>query len=541
MYLDFYGFREKPFNLTPNTRFVFMSKTHREAFARLVYGINNHAGFIALTGEVGSGKTTMLRALLSHMDADHYRTALIFNPNISPSDLLQNINREFGIPSSPPGSANLLDALNSFLLQQNADGRTVVLVIDEAQKLEISVLEQIRLISNFETDSEKLIQIVLAGQPELGEMLKRKELRQLSQRITIRYHLQPMDLEDTREYINHRLEVAGAGDGVGFSGMAVKSIYRYSRGLPRLINAACDRALLAGYSKGASKITYRIGRGAITEIKKDTQSSKGRFALFPAFVIILLIVVAAGFYMRGQKLLYHSVGEFPDAKHEGKVPAGQSPFTFSSDPILRPVPAQKSPAPELPSRSVSRDDLPRGTAGLSRTADPQLLEAKGISGGAEPSRGLQENPKEAKPETGAVRSGLPQINEQRALEPAPPKVRSGISSLKNEKSARFLEKIIITKKETSTGVTILCDGQVGLFTSFYIRQPSRWVLDLMGIQIDRSLTRTREVGTPQIRALRIGKHGEKTRIVFDMVEENFPKPQAMRMGRSIRIIFGQNP
>ena len=177
MYLEFYGFQEKPFSLTPDPRFVFLSKQHREAFAHILYGINNRVGFIALTGEVGSGKTTVLRTLLNQLDVDHYRTALIFNPCLSPPELLQSINREFGIPASDSHCVNILDALNRFLLQQNAEGRTVVLVIDEAQKLKPSVLEQVRLISNLETDTEKLIQIVLAGQPELVQILESESAR----------------------------------------------------------------------------------------------------------------------------------------------------------------------------------------------------------------------------------------------------------------------------------------------------------------------------------------------------------------------------
>ena len=258
MYLNFYGFREKPFSLTPDPRFVFLSKNHKEAFAHLLYGINHRAGFIALTGEVGSGKTTVLRALLSQLDADHHRTALIFNPCLSPEVLLQNINREFGISANTSNHSSFLDSLNVFLLQQNAEGRTVVLVIDEAQNLEAPVLEQIRLISNLETDREKLIQIVLSGQPEFVQILKRNEMRQLSQRITVRYHLQPMDFQDTVHYINHRLDVAGGKGGVIFPRRALRRIYRYSRGLPRLINAACDRALLAGYARDTARIDSRI-------------------------------------------------------------------------------------------------------------------------------------------------------------------------------------------------------------------------------------------------------------------------------------------
>ncbi len=300
MYLDFYGFREKPFNLTPDPRFVFLSKNHKEAFAHLLYGINNRAGFIALTGEVGTGKTTVLRALLSQLDADHHRTALIFSPCLSPPELLQNVNREFGIPTYPSNTSSLLDDLNQFLLRQNAEARTVVLVIDEAQNLEEPVLEQIRLISNLETDREKLIQIVLSGQPEFAQILKRKEMRQLSQRITVRYHLQPMDFQDTVDYINHRLEVAGGRGGLIFSRGALKRIYRYSQGLPRLINVACDRALLAGYTRDTARISSGIVAAGIKDLKGNAAShtQKRRLILIP-MLVVLAALIAAGIYFTG--------------------------------------------------------------------------------------------------------------------------------------------------------------------------------------------------------------------------------------------------
>lgn len=299
MYLNFYGFREKPFNLTPDPRFVFLSKTHKEAFAHLLYGINHRAGFIALTGEVGSGKTTVLRALLSQLNTDHHRTALIFNPCLSPEVLLQNINREFGIPTNTSNNSSFLDSLNVFLLQQNGEGRTVVLVIDEAQNLEPPVLEQIRLISNLETDREKLIQIVLSGQPEFVQMLKRNEMRQLSQRINVRYHLQAMDFQDTVHYINHRLDVAGGRSGVIFSRSAMKRIYKYSRGLPRLVNAACDRALLVGYTRDTARIDSRIAAAGIKDMRRDTASysRKRRLILIPTFGL-LAVLFAAGIYFK---------------------------------------------------------------------------------------------------------------------------------------------------------------------------------------------------------------------------------------------------
>ena len=292
MYLDFHGFREKPFNLTPDPRFVFLSKNHREAFAHLLYGIDNRVGFIVLTGEVGSGKTTVLRALLSQLDPGHYSTALIFNPCLSPPELLEKICREFGIPVPTSNHGGPLDALNLFLLQQNAEGRTVVLVIDEAQALEASVLEQIRLISNLETDREKLVQIVLSGQPEFMRILERDAMRQLNQRIAVRYHLQPMDFQDTVDYIHHRLNVAGGGK-VLFSRGALSRIYRYSRGLPRRINTACDRALLVGYTKDTAQLSRRIAAAGIRDLRSNAPSyaRKRRLILIPTFAVVAALVV----------------------------------------------------------------------------------------------------------------------------------------------------------------------------------------------------------------------------------------------------------
>ena len=346
MYLDFHGFREKPFNLTPDPRFVFLSKNHKEAFAHLLYGINNRAGFILLTGEVGSGKTTVLRALLGQLDPDHYRTALIFNPCLSPGELLQNINREFGIPANTSNSSSFLDNLNQFLLQQNAEGRTVVLVIDEAQDLEAPVLEQIRLISNLETDREKLIQIVLSGQPELLKILKRNEMRQLSQRITVRYHLKPMDFEDTVHYINHRLEVAGGRGAVIFSNSALKRIYRYSGGLPRLINAACDRALLTGYTRDTSRISLRIAAAGIKDIRRSAASTmrKRRLILIPTFAVLAALFAAGIYFLRQDFIDRFKTSQRIEATEQiGKTP----PIT--GEELSRAMVAELGKIPELES------------------------------------------------------------------------------------------------------------------------------------------------------------------------------------------------
>lgn len=292
MYCEFYGFREKPFTITPNPRFIFLSKNHREAFAHLLYGIDNHGGFIELTGEVGTGKTTVLRTLFEQLDERGHRTALIFNPCLSALELMRSINREFGIPCDGLGISDLLDTLNRFLLSENTAGRTVVLVIDEAQNLEPHVLEQVRLISNLETKTDKLIQIVLAGQPELGRLLNSSALRQVSQRITVSYHLTPMDFEDTKAYIEHRLEIAGDWRAASFTPQALKKVFRYSGGVPRLINILCDRALLFGYVEESREISARMVTAAIAEIRRDERS--GRLFTREMVLVILAIVTVIG-------------------------------------------------------------------------------------------------------------------------------------------------------------------------------------------------------------------------------------------------------
>ncbi len=306
MYCEYYDFSEKPFTVTPNPSFIFLSRNHREAFAHLLYGIDNHAGFIELTGEVGTGKTTVLRTLLGQLDENNYRNALIFNPCLSATELLRGINREFGIPSEGLSNAALLQELNRFLVEEKSAGRTVTLVIDEAQNLEPSVLEQIRLISNLETDTDKLIQIVLAGQPELASLLERPELRQLSQRITVRYHLPPMDFNDTRAYIMHRLNVAGCGLSVQFSPVALKRIFSYSGGVPRLINIVCDRSLLVGYGEGQRKITRRLVNTAISEIRRERNRRKpGLWKSLVAAALAAVLLTCLVYF------IYQKPGEWP--------------------------------------------------------------------------------------------------------------------------------------------------------------------------------------------------------------------------------------
>ena len=266
MYTVFYGFGEKPFNITPDPKFVFLSDQHREALAHLLYGIRERGGFIEITGEIGTGKTTLCRTLLGQLDHDT-RVALIFNPDLTAIELLQSINEDLGIPIEGVSKKALVSALNAHLLRQREEKKNIVLIIDEAQDLQPSVLEQIRLLSNLETETEKLIQIVLMGQPELRKVMARPELKQLDQRITVRYHLGPLDRKETIQYITHRLDVAGGSNKVRFTPGALQTIHRRTGGVPRLINVLCDRCLLAGFSAGKKTISRAVVNKAMREIK----------------------------------------------------------------------------------------------------------------------------------------------------------------------------------------------------------------------------------------------------------------------------------
>ncbi len=267
MYEDFYGLAEPPFNITPDPRYLFFSRRHREAYEHMMFGITQRRGFIQLTGEVGAGKSTLCRLLLERLDPEQYATALILNPVMTGIQLVRSILRELGLNDRGNDRVRLVERLNSFLLDQAAAGRDVVLFIDEAQDMPEELLEQVRLLSNLETDDRKLLQIVLIGQPELRSKLERPELRQLRQRITVRYHLGPLDRRETEAYILHRLEVAGANGRPTFSPWAYRAIHRYSRGVPRLINAVCDGTLLAGWVDGLDHLGWRQVRRAVRQLE----------------------------------------------------------------------------------------------------------------------------------------------------------------------------------------------------------------------------------------------------------------------------------
>lgn len=266
MYLEFYGLKEPPFDITPNPRFLFYSAKHREAFNHLLFGIRERKGFVQLTGEVGAGKTTICRAILEHLGSN-FSTALILNPVLDADQLMKAIAMEFGLSVKGLDRLETVAALNQHLFEQVEQGKDTVLIIDEAQDLTNELLEQVRLLSNLETDSQKLLTIVLMGQPELRKRLNDNRLRQLRQRITVRYHLQPLSKIEIGQYIQHRLEISGAKGTPYFTSPALWRIYLYSRGIPRLVNAVCDKCLLAGYVEQTEKIGYRTVGLAIRELE----------------------------------------------------------------------------------------------------------------------------------------------------------------------------------------------------------------------------------------------------------------------------------
>ena len=289
MYEAFYGFQDNPFRLTPDPRYLFLSANHQEALGHLLFGVNEGNGVVVLTGEIGAGKTTLLRTLVSELDASA-TLAYLFNPALSDVELLQAINADLGLPADSTSKRELTDELNRFLLAQQAAGRRVVVIIDEAQNLAASVLEQLRLLSNLETEQEKLLHIILAGQPELREILARPELAQLDQRVTLRWHLEPLGVKDTAAYVRHRLSVAADGrEAALFSPAALRQVYRFSRGIPRLINILCHRALLVGYTQEESHIQSQTIRQAIRELRRHTIRSP-RFRWSPATAAIALAV-----------------------------------------------------------------------------------------------------------------------------------------------------------------------------------------------------------------------------------------------------------
>ena len=350
MYENFFGFKEKPFKLVPNPDYLFLSKSHEEALAHLNYAMSQGDGFVEITGEVGTGKTTLCRCFLENLDDDAI-AAYIFNPRLGPRQLIKTINDELGIKYKTDNTKDLIDNLNRFLMLQKTRRKKVILLIDEAQNLNKNVLEQLRLLSNLETNKEKLMQIILVGQPELSDMLDSYELRQLGQRITLRYHLSPLSPKECIDYIQYRLSKASQKSGLIFDRSAYRPIYKYSRGIPRVINITCDRVLLTAFGLNKRKISGSIAKDSIKELK--SRGAPTKFALLDWKKVItisgaaLLILAAAIF----SQPLRQSIQSWFDS-----APTRQSK-TIASDG------SAMNPTRDSESKVVAKDNSPAATGG----------------------------------------------------------------------------------------------------------------------------------------------------------------------------------
>jgi len=359
MYKNFFGFNERPFKLVPNPAYLFLSRSHEEALAHLTYAVIQGEGFMEITGEVGTGKTTLCRAFLEHLD-DDTKTAYIFNPNLNSLELLKAINDEFGIPSDADSAKDLIDTLNAFLIEQKTRGKHTVLLIDEAQNLTNEVLELLRLLSNLETAKHKLLYIILVGQPELKEKLDSHELRQLRQRISLSCRLIPLGFNDVRNYIQHRVNVASEKPEIRFSEGAYRSIYNYSKGIPRLINIVCDRALLTAFGLDQKEITQKIVRASIKELTDSNDINKNSFKkqkkaiLFfsiLSLILFLMIYFRPGLF-RGNTILNSPETKRLDTLHSNNAKETAPPVsTFD---VKQPVPAVTA--------TVKKEPIPAATA-----------------------------------------------------------------------------------------------------------------------------------------------------------------------------------
>lgn len=332
MYEKYFGLKEKPFRITPDPRFLYLSEKHGEALDHLIYGIRQGEGFMVITGDVGTGKTTVVRSLLEQLDGQQIKTAVVLNPLLDLEELLKTVLEDFGL--SPRGNhrKELIDQLNSFLLSLNREGKQAVVIIDEAQNLTPQLLEELRSLSNLETDQEKLLQIVLVGQLELWKQLNRPELRQLQQRISVRYRIGPLSFQETKAYIAHRLQVAGAGEAIIFSGRALRRIYRLSGGIPRLINLICDRTLLVLF-------TEQKKEAGPAQVRKALESLRGGHKVLFFFgnrewrlwtvgsLALVLLLVGAGYFLGFPSQKFSAV-EATVVPLEGSVAKDPSPQVF---------------------------------------------------------------------------------------------------------------------------------------------------------------------------------------------------------------------
>ncbi len=378
MYNSYFGFREKPFKLVPNPDYLYLSKSHEIALAHLTYATDQGEGFVVITGEAGTGKTTLCRNYLEGLD-DRTSSAYIFNPRLDSSQLLASICAEFGIATAAMQIKTLLDKLNSYLIAQNSLGFKVVLLIDEAQGLSIENLELVRMMSNLETTRSKLLQIILVGQPELGDKLDSYELRQLAQRISLNYHLSPLTAKEAEAYIYHRLGIATKRQAVHFSANACRAAYHYSGGIPRLINIVCDRALLLAFSINSPKVTKGIMQSAIRELLRRGKAKRVNQQPYMIGGVALLVVAAVAmalFIWRGGPV---DRRESPAAAPKPEVVSPASPHAAVTFKIQAPI--ENEPASSdvespltVPSTSPSAQQTEMSIAGAKESPTEEIIQ-----------------------------------------------------------------------------------------------------------------------------------------------------------------------
>jgi len=480
MYHEHFGFEQDPFNITPDSAFLFPSRRHREAMAALMYGIEQRKGFIALTGEIGSGKTTICRALLKELDRESVRVALILNPQLSDLELLQAINAEYGLDAESTSKRALLDTLNKFLLEQYENDRNCVLIVDESQRLSPEALEQIRLISNLELESTKLIQIALVGQPELDDLLHLPELEQLNQRIMVRYHIDPLGQDEMAEYIEHRLTVANPDHKITFQKRALRAIYDHTGGVPRRVNVVCDRALLVTFVAGAFDVTEDRARQAITETtsrraakrsakpseetrrllgvtsvrgsevflppgsepktehtdrETERARSSGGGLLFAGCLIVAAALVYAGMQFSGSPV---PIG--------ASLPGGVERQTESAEPVAQLVPITPDPAPAT--EEVEPTATPLQTPQPTASPTPRTLAFQPV----DRSTPTLEPPPEPTPEpTAAIPTPEPEPAEVEPVEPEEILEVDDPELLEEDTTIVVADLLTFEEEETSTG------------------------------------------------------------------------------------------
>ncbi|QJT07733.1 ExeA family protein [Oceanidesulfovibrio marinus] len=387
MYLNYYGLDKEPFHITPDPEFLFLSPSHKEALGAILYGVEKRKGFISITGEIGMGKTTVVRAFIDECDQSRNRLVYIFNTGVDFVSLLRMLIEELSPETAiEPGAdeSRLLDQLQRILIEEYSAGRTVVLVIDDAQAMPVQTLEQLRLLSNLETSKDKLLQIVLVGQPELEQKLESAELRQLRQRIAVRAVIRPLTARESRDYIQHRLALAGGKGAAIFSAGALKSIVRFAKGAPRLLNIICDNALIAGFAEQQSSITRKLIRHVIRDYQARS-TVRTTWIRRPATALAGLALVILAVVMLGSNISLSSQQTQLSDRNQPLLPAAGATAVSSASPVSPAAPAVAVEAAKPASKSVEK------------AAEPETVPPAGRQGGLAASLAQQQSADVAKP------------------------------------------------------------------------------------------------------------------------------------------------